>query len=163
MAKLTLAMLFLCLAIPARSQICGPAAKFDSKTVSTKAAVEDSPPTGKALVYVFSKGTAIAWDRMISLDREWIGILRTNNYFVAAVAPGKHDLCGVIPKSDTPATAVVELEAGKSYYFQFIQNLGYLATPSFSLSKISAEDAKVFLNKSKRRIFWPKGSLPLNE
>jgi hypothetical protein len=160
MAKLTLVMLFLCLAIPARSQICGPATKFDSKTVSTKAAVENDPPTDKALVYVFSKGTAAAWDRMISLDREWIGILRTSNYFVAAVQPGKHDLCGVIAKSDTPATLEVELEGGKSYYFQFIQNIGFFTTLSFSLSKISAEDAKVFLRKSKRRIFWLKGSPP---
>src|SRR6185295_7941534 len=80
---------------PARAsaQLCGPEVELLTKTVKTKAAIETAPPRDKALVYFISTGTSVSTDRKVSVDREWLGVLRSQNYFVAEVLPGSRDFC----------------------------------------------------------------------
>lgn len=137
----------------AQAQLCGPDVELLTKTVKTKAAVETAPPRDKALVYFVSTGTSVSTDRKVSVDRQWIGVVRSQNYFVAEVSPGMRDFCGVVSMFGGGVVSHVRtnLEPGKTYYFQFLAQ-------TVSISEISAEDAAVYLRDFQtRRVFWQKG------
>jgi hypothetical protein len=59
-----------------------------------------------------------------AVDGAWVGADRGNSYFVMNVDPGVHHLCTVRQSSismekDFVSSPVVNLEAGKTYFFEF--------------------------------------------
>jgi len=129
---------------------CGPSISLESATTREKAPIESAPPNDKAIVYVFADGGMMPGDRNVSIDREWVGVLRTNNYFVTAVSPGQRKLC-VFVKGNSPHYLDVTMEAGKTYHFSY-DLLGA------NFTSIPAPDAALLQDKIKtRRYFWQKG------
>lgn len=142
----------LAVASPAYGQLCGPAADFESKTVKEKSPIELAPETNKATVYVIEVGAMFPTDRFVSIDRQWVGVLRSNNYMVVAVEPGKRALCSVLPKYKGIPSSRTEItfETGKTYYVQ-------IDSWQSHMSEVSSEDARVLMKSRKRRVFWIKG------
>jgi hypothetical protein len=59
-----------------------------------------------------------------AMDGSWVGANHGNSYFALSVAPGTYHLCstrqtGIKADKEFAGSAVVNLEAGKTYYFEF--------------------------------------------
>jgi hypothetical protein len=52
----------------------------------------------------------------------------------------------------------VNLEAGKTYYFQQVFITANLVKDQYQLSEISEQDARIILPKCHRTVFWEKGA-----
>ena len=153
-----IALLFVLLsASNAYAQLCGLDVEHSTKKVSGKAAIELTPPTDKALLYVLTPTYAAGFIQMkASIDREWVGVNQYKSYFVVAVTPGTHDLCS--KSGDNTSHLELTVEAGKTYYVrQDTVAKGGIGRPPSSLSLLPAEEGVFFLQKCKRIIFWQKG------
>ena len=136
-------------------QACGPEAKQAVMVVDGRSPIEDAAPADKAVLYVISTKAA-GLQMKVSADRQWIGAIQdAHRYFVAALEPGKHDLCArmdrhaFLASSTEQADLPVQLEAGKKYYVKEWVTVG-LSENRMHLTQISEEEAQPLLKKSKR-------------
>jgi hypothetical protein len=152
---LVAALLFFA-AVPAWAQLCGPDVLHSTKSLKQKSPLEINSRGDKALVYVILEH-GDRYQHKVSLNRRWVGINKGlgDSYFVFAVEAGAYDLCA---KAAVASHLKVNLEAGKTYYFQQVFITTNLLKDQYQLSEISEEDARTILPKCHRTIFWEKGA-----
>jgi hypothetical protein len=152
---LIVALLFFA-AVPASAQLCGPDVSHSSKSLKQKSPLEINPPGDKALVYVILEH-GDRYQHKVSVDRRWIGINKGlgDSYFVFTIEPGTHDLCAM---AAVAGHLKVNLEAGKTYYFQQVFITANLVKDQYQLSEISEQDARTILPRCHRTVFWEKGA-----
>jgi hypothetical protein len=149
--------------LSAYAQICGPNIAHSTRHVDGKSGIEMNPPLDKALIYVLQPGAGDGKQHKVSMDRVWVGINQhrwtATAYFVFPTEPGTRDFCA---EGDVPSHLTIDLEAGKTYYIQMVENeVGVTWThvmSQWTLSRISEADAIALLKKRVRVIFWPKGA-----
>jgi hypothetical protein len=142
--------------MPVWAQLCGPDVSHSTKSLHQKSPLETNSRSDKAIVYVILQ-RGDRYQHKVSLNRRWVGINKGlgDSYFVFAIEAGAYDLCA---KAAVASHLKVNLEAGKTYYFQQVLIIAGLVKDQYQLSEISEEDARTILPKCHRTIFWEKGA-----
>ena len=105
------------------------------------------PKEDQALIYFFRPamvGAAIkSW---VFVDQEVAGVFRSKSYIYTYVAPGKHTVWAA---AENVSAEEIEVEAGKTYYFQVSIKMGIMKA-RVKLKLLPEDSAKAKLGKCKK-------------
>jgi hypothetical protein len=115
--------------LPPAMAACGPDnVRYSVKTDPVQPAAPEQAPAGKALVVLVENVPRahlfVSLTLRVGLDGNWVGATRAREYMSFAVDPGVHHLCsslqgaGLTDLQDPIALHTLNVEAGKTYYFQ---------------------------------------------
>jgi hypothetical protein len=106
---------------------CGNASvQFKVKTDKKQPAPGAAPADSAQLIFVQSLDGDFAGapTTRFGIDGSWVGADKGQSYFVVNVTPGAHHICaarqsGISQERDNVGAAVIQVQAGKTYYFDF--------------------------------------------
>jgi hypothetical protein len=131
---------------------CGPSGvHFSHHTEKGPQALPDQPPD-KGLIYVIRtkslEGAMV--QAKLAMDRKWVGVNRSANYFYFEVDPGPHYFC-LKAGLDKPGLLSLVIEKGKTYYLKQSLTMG-----GTDLDLLDEETGKSYVAKYHRSYFEEK-------
>jgi len=115
--------------LPPTMAACGPEnVRYSVKTDPVQPVALEQVPVGKALVVLVENVPKVplfvTLTLKVGLDGQWVGATRAREYMSFVVDPGVHHLCsslqgaGLASLQDPIALHTLNVQAGKTYYFQ---------------------------------------------
>jgi hypothetical protein len=144
------------LAQAAAMAACGPDnVRYSVKTDSVQPVAPEQAPAGKALVVLVENVPKaplfLSLTLRVGLDGQWTGATRAREYMSFAVDPGMHHLCsslqgaGLTSLQDPIALHTLNVQAGKTYYFQVrLFGFGQDAVTT-SLDPVDGDEAQLLM------------------